>query len=134
MRESEYTYIYICNSWTTCYNWLNKYVRDLENSIVSCFIGIIGIFVLYGLVTGAMDFMFWLGYQIGPGYAILVMILLIVCPIVFLYLYDKSKSGSNNNNSSFKPKTKIKGTVRNWKQCPKCKNNLPSNVMLLLWL
>ena len=62
---------------------------DLENSIISCVIGIMGILVLYGLVTGAMSFMFWLGYIIGPPYAIIVTILLILSPIIALYLYSK---------------------------------------------
>ena len=48
--------------------------------------------VLYGLITGVIDFMFWLGYQIGPPYAILVTILLIISPFILWYLYDKLKS------------------------------------------
>ena len=36
-----------------------------------------------------MDFMFWLGYIIGPPYAIIVTILLVISPIVALYLYSK---------------------------------------------
>lgn len=66
-------------------------LNDLENSIISCVIGIMGILVIYGLVTGVMDFMFWLGYQIGP-YSIIVTILLILSPFIILYLYDKLKS------------------------------------------
>ena len=51
-------------------------LSDFKNRGLECIIGIAFILVLYGLITGVIDFMFWLGYQIGPPYAILVTILL----------------------------------------------------------
>lgn len=62
---------------------------DLENSAIECILGIVGIFLIYAIISGAMDFMFWLGYIIGPPQAIVVTILLVISPIVALYLYSK---------------------------------------------
>ena len=64
-------------------------LADFEDSVFTCILGIIGIISIYGIVAGAMDFMFWLGYIIGPPYAIIVTILLVISPIVALYLYSK---------------------------------------------
>ena len=66
-------------------------LSDFKNSAMECIIGIAFLLVLYGLITGVMDFMFWLGYQIGPPYAILVTILLIVSPFVIFFVYGKLK-------------------------------------------
>lgn len=65
---------------------------DLGNSMITCVIGIIGILVVYGLVAGAINFVFWLGYQIGPQNAIVVTILLILTPFIIWFLYSKLKS------------------------------------------
>lgn len=70
-------------------------LSDFKNSAMECIIGIAFILVLYGLITGVMDFMFWLGYQIGPPYAILVTILLIVSPFVIFFVYGKLKSNES---------------------------------------
>lgn len=70
-------------------------LSDFKNSGLECIIGIAFILVLYGLITGVIDFMFWLGYQIGPPYAILVTILLIVSPFVIWFAYNKLKSNGS---------------------------------------
>lgn len=79
-------------------------LADFQNSAIECIIGIVGILVLYGLITGVMDFFFWLDNQIGPGYTIVVIILLIICPIIIWYLYDKLKSKGTIDSLSYKIK------------------------------
>lgn len=64
-------------------------IADFQNSAIECILGIIVLISIYAIISGAMEFMFWLGYQIGPPYAIIVTILLIISPILALYLYSK---------------------------------------------
>lgn len=83
-------------------------LADFENSVLTCLFGIIGIFSIYAIVTGVMDFMFWLGYIIGPPYAIVVTILLVLSPFIILYLYDKLKSNGSINSLTNKIKANEK--------------------------
>lgn len=95
-------------------------LEDFENSVFECILGIIGIFSIYAIIAGIMDFMFWLGYIIGP-YTIVVTILLILSPFIIWYLYDKFELNKKYKlTDKLTDKSNVDKSNIELKKCPKC--------------
>lgn len=88
---------------------LFSFLSDFQNNAIECILGILVLISIYAIISGAMSFMFWLGYIIGPPYAIVVTILLILSPFILLFLYNKLKSNGTTDllNNKIKENKKI---------------------------